>query len=228
MLIKRHEPLLLGIAMGRRPKPEAEIETIKNKILDTTLKLITKDGYVGFSIRKLGPKLGIAPKTVYNYFKSKEEIYLHVLTKGFELLYDELYQSIRLKKDPFKKLETLAKTYIRFGFEKPNYYDIMFTWYVPKFKDFVGTSLEPIAYNELQAALKSLSLFIQIMEEIPTVNARIKKDETRIYVIQLFVGLHGIVAFKNNTILDYVHENSNSIIDPLLNGILAPFRPTRH
>jgi AcrR family transcriptional regulator len=212
--------------MGRKPKSKEETETFKNKILDTTLRLITKDGYEGFSIRKLGPKLGIAPKTVYNYFKSKEEIYLHVLTKGFEILYDEFYRSIKLEKEPFKKLENLAKAYIRFGFERPNYYDIMFTWYVPKYNDFVGTSLEPIALNELQTALKPFDLFIQVMEELSTVCGNIGKSNARIYVIQLFVGMHGIVALKNNTILDYVHENPASIIDTLLNGILAPFRPT--
>jgi AcrR family transcriptional regulator len=214
--------------MGRRPKSNAEIEAIKVQILDATLQLISKDGYQGFSIRKLGPKLGIAPKTVYNYFKSKEEIYLYVLTRGFETFYDELCRSIRLKKDPFKKLEALVGAYVRFGFEQSNYYDIMFTWHVPKYKDFIGTSLEPVAYGELQAALKSLDLFIQIMNEIEAEYGRINKNDARINVIQLFVGMHGIVAFKNNTILDYVHENSATIIDTLLNGILAPFRPVKN
>ena len=214
--------------MGRRPKSQAEIETIKNKILDTTLKLITKDGYEGFSIRKLGPKLGIAPKTVYNYFKSKEEIYLHVLTKGFEILYEELFQSVQQKKDPYKRLEALVKAYVRFGFEKPKYYDIMLTWYVPKFNDFRGTDLEPLAYNELQTALKCFDFFLQIMEQVSAKFSCIKKKDVRKYALQLFVAMHGIVALKNNTILDYLHEDPDTIIDPLLKGILDPFRPIKH
>ena len=214
--------------MGRRPKSKAEIEMIKNNILDITLKLIAKEGYEGFSIRKLGSKLGIAPKTVYNYFSSKEEIYLHVLTKGFEILFEELCYSIRLEKDPFRKLETLAKTYIRFGFKKPNYYDLMFTWYVPKFKDFIGTNLEAIANNELQAALKPFHLFVQSMEEVAKEYGEIKKGDVQRYVFQIFVGFHGLVALKNNTILDYLHEDPDSIIDPILDGILDPFHPAEN
>lgn len=214
--------------MGRRPKSKAEIETIKNTILDTTLRLISEDGYEGFSIRKLGPNLGIAPKTIYNYFKSKEEIYLHVLTRGFEILYEELFQSIRLKKDPFIKLKAFVKAYVKFGFEKPNYYDIMFTWYVPKFNDFIGTDLEHLAYNELQTALKCFDLFIKVIEQVPPRYDCIKKGDVRKYALQLLVAMHGIVAFKNNTILNYLHENPDTIIDPLLNGILDPFRPAKN
>lgn len=214
--------------MGRRPKPKAEIETFKNKILDATLELISNDGYEGFSIRKLGPKLGIAPKTVYNYFKSKEEIYLHVLTKGFEILYEALFQSVRQKKDPLKKLEALVQAYVRFGFEKPHYYDIMLTWYVPKFNDFRGTDLEPLAYNELQTALKCFDLFLQIVEQVSTRYGCIKKHDTRKDSLQLLVAMHGIVALKNNSILDYLHEDPDTIIDPLLSGILDPFRPTKN
>lgn len=211
--------------MGRRPKSQAEVEAFKNKILEETLQLIRKEGYEGFSIRKLGPKLGIAPKTVYNYFKSKEEIYLHVLTKGFALLYEDLSHSVHLKNDPFKKLEALAITYVRFGFEKPNYYDLMFTWYVPKFNDFIGTDLEPLASAELETALKSFNLLLGIVEQIADQYGCFKKDEARRYAIQLFVAMHGIVAFKNNTILYYVHENPDSIINPLLTGILGSLRP---
>ena len=147
--------------MGRRPKSQEEIEDFKHKILDVTLRLISKNGYEGFSIRKLGPEVGIAPKTVYNYFKSKEEIYLHIITKGFERLYEALSKNACEEEDPFKKLGALAAAYVRFGLEQSNYYDLMFTWHVPKFNDFRGTELEPLAFTELQTALKSFDLLLQ-------------------------------------------------------------------
>ena len=140
--------------MGRRPKSQEEIDAFKSKILHTTLQLISKDGYEGFSIRKLGPILGIAPKTVYNYFKSKDEIYLHILTEGFEHLFQNLSSSTQSLNKPFEQLQALARAYVRFGFDYPNYYDLMFTWHVPKFNDFVGTDLEQLAYKELETALK--------------------------------------------------------------------------
>lgn len=208
--------------MGRRPKSQAEIDAFKRKLLDTTLRLISEGGYEGFSIRKLGPILGIAPKTVYNYFKSKEEIYLHILTRGFELLYEDLSESVHGKNDPLKKLEALAHTHARFGFEKPNYYDLMFTWHVPKFNDFRGTELEPLALKELQTAMKSFELLVQIVKEVSIEYGCINENDAPRYAILLFSSIHGIVALRNNTILHYVHEDPDSMIGSLLEGILSP------
>jgi len=211
--------------MGRRPKSQEEIEKFKNKLLEVTLRLITQAGYEGFSIRKLGPEVGIAPKTVYNYFKSKEEIYLHIITKGFELLYEALSKNTRREEDPFKKLEALAAAYIRFGLEQSNYYDLMFTWHVPKFNDFRGTELEPLAFTELQTALKSFDLLLQAVEQLAQRYACIRKEDARVQAIQLLASIHGIVALKNSTILDYVHDDVDAIIGSLLEGILKPFCP---
>lgn len=211
--------------MGRRPKSQAEIDDFKNRILETTLQLISKEGYEGFSIRKLGPRLGIAPKTIYNYFKSKEEIYLHVLTKGFALLYEDLSQNVGLKNDPFAQLEAIAGTYVRFGFERPNYYDLMFTWYVPKFNDFKGTDLEPLALHELETALQSFNLLRDVLEQLASRYGNIPKDRAHQYAIQLFATMHGIVALKNNTLLYYIDDDPDAIITPLLDSVLNPLRP---
>jgi len=211
--------------MGRRPKSQEEIEDFKHKILDVTLQLISKNGYEGFSIRKLGPEVGIAPKTVYNYFKSKEEIYLHIITRGFERLYDALSKSARLQEDPFKKLEALSAAYVRFGLEQSNYYDLMFTWHVPKFNDFKGTELEPLAFTELHTALKSFDLLLQTVGQLAQRHGCIRENDARELAIQLLASIHGIVALKNSTILDYVHDDVDAIIGSLLKGILKPFRP---
>lgn len=213
--------------MGRPPKSQAEIEAFKNRVLDETLVLFRENGYEGFSIRKLGPRLGIAPKTIYNYFKSKEEIYIRILTKGFELLYDELSLSVNPEKDdPLECLKSIARSFARFGFEKSNYYDLMFTWHVPKFYDFMGTELEHLAYLELEAALKSFNLVVGIVDRISETYGYIAKEDSRKYVIQMLSSIHGIIALKNNTLLSYLHEDPDALIHSLLENILIPMRPS--
>ena len=76
--------------MPKAARSQEEINEVRLKILGEALNLISQHGYEGFSMRKLGQRLGIAAKTIYNYFESKDEIYLHVLTRGFELMYEEL------------------------------------------------------------------------------------------------------------------------------------------
>lgn len=213
--------------MGRKPKSQNEVDDFRTKILDTTLKLISEGGYEAFTIRKLGPTLGIAPKTVYNYFSSKDEIYLHILTHGFELLYEVIQRSVEAETDPLKKLESLARAFACFGFEKPNYYDLMFTWHVPKFNDFKGTELEALAYRELQTAMKSFNLLCEIVEDIANRYSSVPQNDSLTYAIQLFAAIHGIVALRNNSLLNYLHENPDKVVDALLEGILVPLRPVR-
>ncbi len=214
--------------MGRRPQSKEEVEIIKNKILECALAMIVDHGYEEFSIRKLGPQLGIAPKTVYNYFKNKDEIYLHVLTRGFEILYQELWASADPLDDPFDKLSAIARAYVRFGDEKPNYYDIMLIRYIPKYNEFVGKPQESVAFHELQAALKTFDFLVQVLEEIarvPRVHGVVHKSDTRTDAAQLMVAFHGIVSLKNNSILGYISEDSDNLVDTLLINILAPFNP---
>jgi AcrR family transcriptional regulator len=44
---------------------------MKQKIIQTALKICEKDGYESFSMRKLAKKLGVDPMAVYHYFEIK-------------------------------------------------------------------------------------------------------------------------------------------------------------
>lgn len=211
--------------MGRAPQSEKKINDKKKQILKEALEIIEKDGYEGFSIRKLGPRLGVAPKTIYNYFHNKDEIYLHILTKGFAILNEDLQHSVYRIEDPYLKLAALSKAFIQFGFIKKNYYDLMLTLHVPKYNDYIGTPQESLASLELETAMSSANQFIQAIEAIAITYGQIDIDDANLRFIQLFVGMHGIISLKNNTILDYLHKDPDLIIAPLLEGLLAPFKP---
>ncbi len=209
----------------KKQRPPEETEAVKNSILEEALKLIAEHGFEGFSMRKLGIRLGMAAKTVYNYFTNKDEIYLHVLTRGFEFLYEDLEKAYNEADDPAERLRGMARAFVAFGLEKSNYYDIMMTWYVPKYNDYVGTPLQPTAYRELMAALRSADLCIKVGEEIADTYGNVKREEARMNFIQLLTGLHGVIALYNNTILNYVHEDPAAILDRLTDNVLSSYMP---
>jgi len=63
---------------------------MKNEILQTALDQFLKFGIRDMSIKKLIEPLGISTKTVYKYYKNKEELLEEVL----QLLYSQQYQLI--------------------------------------------------------------------------------------------------------------------------------------
>jgi AcrR family transcriptional regulator len=60
------------------PPPEDELskgERTRQEILQAALKLFTSQGYHGTSMRQIKEQAGVALGSIYNHFKSKEEIF---------------------------------------------------------------------------------------------------------------------------------------------------------
>ena len=86
------------------PNPNAALKKSKpsrEDILRHALALIVQDGFQGFSMRKLAARLGIAAKTIYNFFRNQDELYLCILIKGFEQLYAAFEAAVRAAGHPW-------------------------------------------------------------------------------------------------------------------------------
>jgi hypothetical protein len=101
----------------------------------------------------------------------------------------------------------------------------MLTLYIPKYRDFVGGPLEPLAHKELMTALKVPDLITRVLEEIADAYGNIRKEDARIHFIQLMTAVHGVVSLYNNTILVYVYDHPEDILETLLESHLSFFSP---
>ena len=174
--------------MARAARNKEEIEKTKDHILDQALEIIASEGYDSLSMRKLGDRLGCAAKTIYNYFSSKEEIYIRVLTRGFEMLNAQAEAVLEGITDPLEKLRVLSTVYIRFGMENANYYNIMFNWDVPKYTDYIDTVLEPVAREEKEVAFYFARMAEEALAEILK-SAKDSEEQIPFQVIRLWSGL---------------------------------------
>jgi len=213
--------------MPRVARNKEEIEKTKDHILNQALEIIASEGYDSLSMRKLGDRLGCAAKTIYNYFSSKEEIYIRVLTRGFEMLNAQAEAALEGITDPLEKLRILSTVYIRFGMENANYYNIMFNWDVPKYTDYIDTILEPVAREEKEVAFYFARMAEEALAEILK-SAKDSEEQIPFQVIRLWSGLHGLVSLYNSHgFQEYVPDPEqyiNRIADDLLSD-LASLRP---
>ena len=209
------------------PKPQRkpeEVAAVREKILAQAVTLMTAEGYHNFSMRKLAAPLGIAAKTIYNYYRNKDDLYLAILTKGFEDLYNCCNRAFQSHSDPLTRMDAMLAAYLSFGMDQTNFYNLMFTWHVPKYNDYVGTAIEPTARLELEAALKSTALFIQAIKECLDAPAKGADDEARLIMIYLWTQLHGFIAGYNNTLLDYMHADPKALKAVLFDRIKRSLR----
>jgi len=212
--------------MPKAPRSPEEIEAVKADMLGHTLDLIVEHGLEGFSMRKLAARLNIAAKTIYNYFTNKDEMYLTIVARGFDMLFQKCREAYDDGPDPIGRLHLIARAYMDFGIENANFYNLMFTWHTPKYMDYVGTPMEPVARIELETSLKLYGLILQATREVagPVVNPDDLDEEAKFYVIYFWSLLHGFIAGYNNTMLDYMHDAPLSLKEKLMETFLKNIR----
>lgn len=206
--------------MPKVKRSQEDRELIREKILEEALTLISEQGFTSFSMRKLASRFGLSATAIYNYYSSKDELYLVILTKGFELLHERLEKILLSMGDPSLKIRDMVRAYVDFGVSKAHYYNIMFTSDAPKYRDYVGTDIEPVAYVEKQTALKIIDVASGALREYVQTRGGMPASEIRYLVIRLWSTLHGIISLYNSRVLPEVDENPEHLVDHVAEDVL--------
>ncbi|SHG46262.1 TetR/AcrR family transcriptional regulator [Pedobacter caeni] len=111
--------------MGISERKEREKGEMKKMITTAAMKMFLEDGYAKTSIRNIADSIEYSPGTIYLYYKDKDELLYEVQGQAFLQLL-EAFKKNATSKDPIKRLEQLGKTYVSFGLENPELYDLMF------------------------------------------------------------------------------------------------------
>lgn len=209
--------------MPRKARKPEEVQEIKDNILEIALQAMVEDGFEHVSMRKLAAKLGMTAANIYNYYSSKDELYLAIQTRGYELLgtiFGEIYSS---DLEPVQKLEKIVNAYLDYGVNNPNYYDIMFNWNTPKYADYLGTPTEAFAFHEKQTALKLVNLCNKVVVDAIKDNDQLKGIDAQYHTIKLWVTLNGLVNLVNSRVLQEVDEHIEVIIQRVAVDLMEPF-----
>lgn len=198
--------------MPKAPMTKEEIDNTRARILDTALNIIIAEGFNNLSVRKIASRLGVTATTIYNYYTNKNEINLMIRIRGFEKLYGLLTKHAAPFNDIEDKIKAMVRAYIEFGLTNPSYYDIMFNLHTPKYLDYVGTDIEPLAHTEKQNALKCLSLFIETISAYIPLKGKRKNHFVLYQVVKFWSDLHGLVTLTNSRLFHEVLDDVDSFI----------------
>lgn len=211
--------------MPRTPRKPEEVEAEKQRILGEALNIIAESGYEGLTMRKLGQRLGIAAKTIYNYFENKDEVYLQVAMMDFDALYGELREGYDSSEDPSERLGAMTKRFLAFGLSRPSHYHLVLSPHVPMYRDFFDSPSEDMAVRGLSGALRLRELIVRVFEEIAESSGDFTKEEIVLHSTRWLAGVHGILSLHNSGILSYLHDRPESALETLADLHLRGFEP---
>jgi len=80
------------------------VEKRQNQICVTAVKLFSKNGYHGTTIRDIARESGLGIGPIYDYFKNKEEILFEVHKRIVELNYDKIRENLIGIENPVDKI----------------------------------------------------------------------------------------------------------------------------
>ncbi len=162
-----------------------EVEEFRDQLVDAAIRIFSKMGVDGITMRGLASEVGCSRQTPYRYFESKEDILSAVRAAGFSRLASLTQRAMTRVEDPVQRIAAAGKAYVRYAASNPELYRLMWSYG----KDEPKT--HPELYRQLMSNLSNLTECFRAAVDA----GRIAGDPRRLNVV-FWSGLHGIVMLE--------------------------------
>ena len=105
---------------------EADVADFRERLCEAAEKLFAEKGPDAVTMRQLAAELGVSPMTPYRYFQDKDDILAAVRTNGFTRFAKALEAARDSVQGARAKGAAVGDAYVRFAFENPHTYKLMF------------------------------------------------------------------------------------------------------
>jgi len=176
-------------------KRERNKDETKRRILKAALELFKGKGLEGTTTKEISKKAGIAEGTLFNYFKTKEDLALYFFQKETEDVIEWFRAEKRLRKAPLaEKLFAIIHRQLE---------------YIEPYEDFIGavfyrslqpsSSLSPLSFESQELRLKYLRFIRGILAE-----AEEKQEIPRVGGL----GAYAVGLFYMGIVTHWLHDGS--------------------
>ena len=96
------------------------------EILAAAERVFLSDGYEGATIRRIAEEVGVSSTALYMHFQDKGEILVEICEATFAGLLAQNAAVGALAVDPVERVRRMLDAYMRFAFENPNAYQLVY------------------------------------------------------------------------------------------------------
>ena len=104
------------------PLTEEEQQRRRSEIFDASVHLILKKGFKATSMREIAEAAGVGKSTLYDYFKSKDEILISYFEDAIQELTDRAQEIIDQDLDISEKLRKILEMHLAYLIDNKNFY----------------------------------------------------------------------------------------------------------
>ena len=205
------------VKSARKAKGDGHLR--RAEILAAAELIFVADGYEGATIRKIADDVGVSSTALYMHFKDKDQILLEICTQTVEQMLLSNTEISSRPIDSVSRVRLMLEAYVRFGFEHPNAYRLVFC-----------SPASPMAVmkSEQHAAAAQIGSdcyerFSGVVREIAA-EGRLRAGDDRTAAQTLWAACHGLVTLvitKQDLNWAPVEELTRVMLDGLLHGLIA-------
>lgn len=111
--------------MGIAERREREKEQRRNDIIDAAEQVFFKKGWQNATMDEVAAVAELSKGTLYLYFKSKEELYLAILLRGFDIMTNLFVTGMSAVTRGLDQVRAIGEAYLKFYQDYPDYFNIL-------------------------------------------------------------------------------------------------------
>ena len=173
---------------------------LKQVLLDCACETCENEGADALSLRSLAKKANVSQTAPYRHFATKQELLACIAEEGFKKLNKELIKILNGEFNTERERHVASgRTYIDFGLNNLNTYNLMFSDSIKDFSEFSG----------LEEAAETC---FQTLKQIITKVFNLNDEQTELKGMQQWAMSHGLVMIlhKRKSIPDKARESGSS------------------
>jgi AcrR family transcriptional regulator len=107
-----------------------ELTPTKEKISLVALRLFSKKGFKGTTVKDIARKVGITEGAIYRHFTSKEEIVNYLLARITKDIRSRIENEVFTQKDIRQQVSKLVEVLVNYAFENPDAFRFLTVYHI--------------------------------------------------------------------------------------------------
>lgn len=181
---------------------------LKNELIKIGEKLLFKEGYESFSIRKVARAAEVSHTAPYRHFKEKDELIIKILNKWLKKFHKFVYGSlVRYPDNLLNQLKNMGKRYIIFLVRNPGFMHLLFFTNITK------------KLNDRIKSTHTFDLFTNCLKECQK-RRLINVSDLEAYTIMLWSYVHGLACLLTEKTIE-PDENLQDFITKMIDQYVS-------
>jgi AcrR family transcriptional regulator len=114
-----------GAKRPRGPKDTERMRRRRDAILDQAAPVFARRGYRQMDVQELADRVGVAKGTVYNYFASKEMLFLDTVDRVMRRLQGAVREAADAETDALERIAAAVRAHLAFFDRHPEFVELL-------------------------------------------------------------------------------------------------------